>query len=195
MDESCYINESVLLNYFAGELPADRRKEVEEWIAASEDNEKMARDIFRLYRAADTLDYMNRVDASAALQQVKGRIHKHRHRISWMVWGQRIAACMALPLLATTLYLILKTPPQEYVEIRTNPGMVAEANLPDGTKVWLNSGSSLKHPVKFTGDTRTVELDGEAYFSVRKDRSKRFVVNTPFNIQTEVLGTEFNMEA
>ena len=38
MDESCYINESVLLNYFAGELPADRRKEVEEWIAASEDN-------------------------------------------------------------------------------------------------------------------------------------------------------------
>lgn len=50
MDESCYINESVLLNYFAGELPADRRKEVEEWIAASEDNEKMARDIFRLYR-------------------------------------------------------------------------------------------------------------------------------------------------
>lgn len=91
MDESCYINESVLLNYFAGELPADRRKEVEEWIAASEDNEKMARDIFRLYRAADTLDYMNRVDASAALQQVKGRIHKHRHRISWMVWGQRIA--------------------------------------------------------------------------------------------------------
>ena len=89
MDESCYINESVLLNYFAGELPADRRKEVEEWIAASEDNEKMARDIFRLYRAADTLDYMNRVDASAALQQVKGRIHKHRHRISWMVWGQR----------------------------------------------------------------------------------------------------------
>lgn len=45
MDESCYINESVLLNYFAGELPADRRKEVEEWIAASEDNEKMARDI------------------------------------------------------------------------------------------------------------------------------------------------------
>lgn len=74
MDESCYINESVLLNYFAGELPADRRKEVEEWIAASEDNEKMARDIFRLYRAADTLDYMNRVDASAALQQVKGRI-------------------------------------------------------------------------------------------------------------------------
>lgn len=112
-----------------------------------------------------------------------------------MVWGQRIAACLALPLLATTLYLILKNSPVEYVEIRTNPGMVAEANLPDGTKVWLNSGSSLKHPTRFTGDIRNVELDGEAYFEVHRDKSKRFIVNTPFRIQTEVLGTEFNIEA
>jgi len=100
-----------------------------------------------------------------------------------------------LPLLATTLYLILKNSPVEYVEIRTNPGMVAEANLPDGTKVWLNSGSSLKHPTRFTGDIRNVELDGEAYFEVHRDKSKRFIVNTPFRIQTEVLGTEFNIEA
>ena len=145
---------------------------------------------FLAYRAADTLDYMNRVDASAALQQVKGRIHKHRHSISWMVWGQRIAACMALPLLATTLYLILLKIRRKNMWSNTDQSRysVAEGNLPDGTKVWLNSGSSLKHPVKFTGDTRTVELDGEAYFSVRKDRSKRFVVNTPFNIQTESIG-------
>ena len=195
MDESYYINESILLSYFAGELPADRQKEVEEWIATSEENTKTARDIFQLYRAADTLNYMKHVDSVAAFHQVKDRIHKHQHRVSWMVWGQRIAACLALPLLATTLYLILKNSPVEYVEIRTNPGMVAEANLPDGTKVWLNSGSSLKHPTRFTGDIRNVELDGEAYFAVHRDKSKRFIVNTPFRIQTEVLGTEFNIEA
>lgn len=73
--------------------------------------------------------------------------------------------------------------------------MVAALNLPDGSKVWLNSGSYLKHPQKFTGDTRTVELDGEAYFSVQKDKSKRFIVNTPFDLKAEVLGTEFNIEA
>lgn len=73
--------------------------------------------------------------------------------------------------------------------------MVAAVNLPDGTKVWLNSGSTIKHPVSFTGNIRQVELNGEAYFSVRKDRSKRFIVQTPFQIQTEVLGTEFNIEA
>lgn len=73
--------------------------------------------------------------------------------------------------------------------------MVAAVNLPDGTKVWLNSRSYLKHPTRFTGNTRDVVLNGEAYFSVHKDKSKRFTVSTPFDIKAEVLGTEFNMEA
>lgn len=85
--------------------------------------------------------------------------------------------------------------PVEYIEIKTNPGMVAALDLPDGSKVWLNSGSYLKHPKHFTGDIREVELNGEAYFSVHKDKSKRFIVNTPFDLKAEVLGTEFNMEA
>lgn len=42
--------------------------------------------------------------------------------------------------------------------------MVAAVNLPDGTKVWLNSRSYLKHPTRFTGNTRDVVLNGEAYF-------------------------------
>ena len=82
----------------------------------------------------------------------------------------------------------------EYVEIRTNPGMVAEANLPDGTKVWLNSGSSLKHPTRFTGDIRNVELDGEAYFEVAHNEKSPFVVHTS-TLDVEVLGTKFNVEA
>lgn len=57
--------------------------------------------------------------------------------------------------------------------------MVAAVNLPDGTKVWLNSRSYLKHPTRFTGNTRDVVLNGEAYFSVHKDKSKRFTVSTP----------------
>ena len=195
MSISYDISESVLLSYFAGDLSTEQQKEVEEWIHSSAENEKTARDIFQLYQATDTLNYMKGVDETAALKEVKKRIHPEQKRTSWLVWGQRIAACLALPLLATTLYLTLKSTPTEYVEIKTNPGMVAVANLPDGSKVWLNSGSTLRHPIRFTGNIRNVELNGEAYFSVQKDKSKRFIVNTPFHIQTEVLGTEFNMEA
>lgn len=193
MDEPFTVNESILLNYFADSLSPSQRREVEEWIALSAENKKIARDVYHIYRASDTLGYMKQIDAVTAFGKVRCKIH--RRPVSWIVWGQRVAALLILPLLVTTLYLSLKKTPMEYVELKTNPGMVACVDLPDGTKVWLNSGSTLKHPVKFTGDTRSVELNGEAYFSVHKDRSKRFIVNTPFHIQTEVLGTEFNIEA
>lgn len=66
--------------------------------------------------------------------------------------------------------------------------------LSDGSKVWLNAASRLKFPVKFTGDSREVEVSGEAYFEIAKNRSKPFRVR--FNNSTvEVLGTHFNVSA
>ncbi|MFI5139426.1 MAG: FecR family protein [Sphingobacteriales bacterium] len=66
--------------------------------------------------------------------------------------------------------------------------------LADGTKVWLNAASSLRFPTAFTGKNRTVELTGEAYFEVAKNKDK------PFNVKTatqtvQVLGTHFNINA
>jgi len=66
--------------------------------------------------------------------------------------------------------------------------------LSDGTKVWLNSASSLKYPVTFTAAKREVELSGEAYFEVAHNQHKPFMVVS--NGQTvEVLGTHFNINA
>ncbi|MFC0515285.1 FecR family protein [Mucilaginibacter angelicae] len=66
--------------------------------------------------------------------------------------------------------------------------------LSDGTKVWLNSSSSLKYPAAFIGKDRKVELSGEAYFEVAKDRTKPFTVNVN-GMSVEVLGTHFNINA
>jgi ferric-dicitrate binding protein FerR (iron transport regulator) len=66
--------------------------------------------------------------------------------------------------------------------------------LSDGTRVWLNSASSLKFPVTFTAAKREVELSGEAYFEVAHNQHKPFQVVS--NGQTvEVLGTHFNINA
>lgn len=66
--------------------------------------------------------------------------------------------------------------------------------LPDGTKVWLNSASSLKYPVVFNGKDRKVELNGEAYFEVVSNKARPFKVITR-NQLVEVLGTHFNINA
>lgn len=69
---------------------------------------------------------------------------------------------------------------------------IASIVLSDGTKVYLNAASSLTYPVAFNGNERRVQITGEAYFEVAKDRSKKFIV-TSGAVTTEVLGTHFNI--
>lgn len=66
--------------------------------------------------------------------------------------------------------------------------------LPDGTKVWINSASTLRYPTAFTGNQRSVELTGEAYFEVEHNSAKPFRV-VSHNQTVEVLGTHFNINA
>lgn len=66
--------------------------------------------------------------------------------------------------------------------------------LADGTKVWMNADSELRYPQIFTGNQRVVELVGEAYFEVAKNKEKPFVVETPTE-HIEVLGTHFNVSS
>jgi hypothetical protein len=66
--------------------------------------------------------------------------------------------------------------------------------LADGTKVWLNSVSSLRYPVAFSGNIRSVELTGEGYFEVAKNKQKPFIVKANGN-NIEVLGTHFDISA
>jgi transmembrane sensor len=77
--------------------------------------------------------------------------------------------------------------------------------LPDGSKVWLNASSSLRFPMVFSGVERNVELWGEAYFEVEKDKNRPFIVTAindhrsngvgRNNMRIEVLGTHFNVMA
>jgi len=64
--------------------------------------------------------------------------------------------------------------------------------LSDGTKVWLNAGSKLAFPQKFSGKNRKVFLKGEAYFDVFKNKDIPFIVSTD-NINVSVHGTKFNL--
>ncbi|MGV3767925.1 MAG: FecR family protein [Chitinophagaceae bacterium] len=67
--------------------------------------------------------------------------------------------------------------------------------LPDGTRVWLNAASSIRFPTVFTGNTRQVEVSGEAYFEVAKNPDLPFLVNVNNRASIEVLGTHFNVNA
>ncbi|TDQ76341.1 FecR family protein [Sphingobacterium yanglingense] len=84
----------------------------------------------------------------------------------------------------TTNQLVLSTP----------VGGTYQLTLSDGTQVWLNAGSTLRYPSHFAKNERLVEIEGEAYFSVSKDKHRPFRVLSRGQ-KVEVLGTEFNVSA
>ncbi|MEN0053529.1 MAG: FecR domain-containing protein [Mucilaginibacter sp.] len=82
----------------------------------------------------------------------------------------------------------------EFNTITTPRGGQYQVILADGTKVWLNAASSIKFPQVFTGKERLVELTGEAYFEVAKDKIHPFIVQAN-DTRVQVLGTHFNVNA
>ncbi len=82
----------------------------------------------------------------------------------------------------------------EYNTLKTERGGEWNVVLEDGTKVYLNSSSTLEYPTSFTGDSRQVVLEGEAYFEVTHDPDKPFIVKTS-DMNIVVRGTSFNVNA
>jgi len=77
----------------------------------------------------------------------------------------------------------------------SSPGKITNIMLPDSSEIWLNSGSSISFPDNIKiANFRTVKLSGEAFFKVKRDPKHPFIVHS-LNIQTQVLGTSFNIRA
>ena len=82
-----------------------------------------------------------------------------------------------------------------YNILTTPNGGQYKVQLPDGSRVWLNAASSLKYPTVFSTSERMVELEGEGYFEITKDKNKPFEVKLADGSEVKVLGTHFNIMA
>ena len=82
-----------------------------------------------------------------------------------------------------------------YNTVTTPRGGQYQLLLPDGSGVWLNSASSIRFPVAFTGEVRRVEVSGEVYFEVAKNSAMPFKVDVDGKNEIEVVGTHFNINS
>ncbi|MCD6597605.1 MAG: FecR domain-containing protein [Bacteroidales bacterium] len=111
----------------------------------------------------------------------------------------RVAVVLILPLLVTSILFVhekinIVTNDGLYTELSVAPGSKLRTVLPDGTVVWLNSGSTLKYPQSFSCKNRQAILTGEAYFDVKPDRLHPFLIKTE-GLDLNVIGTSFNVMA
>lgn len=194
------INEEILLQYIDGMLTVNEAAAVEEWLSASPENEKLLEQLYFTREVVSRVRVMQSVDLEQSLRRFKTQVYKldKKIRLRWMVWlVQRVAAVLFVPILVLSAYLWMQGGKKEVrmLEVRTNPGVVSMFNLPDGSRVWLNSASSLKYPSDFVADSREVELEGQGYFEVTHDASQPFIVHAGQEYEVEVLGTTFNVVA
>ncbi len=110
----------------------------------------------------------------------------------------RVAVILLIPALVTIAFLShrlvnIGDKEESWAEIYSPAGSRTQFQLPDGSKGWLNGGSSIKYPVNFVNN-RNVEISGEAWFDVVHLNSREFRVNTPY-FDLKVLGTKFNVVA
>lgn len=190
--------EDLLLQYYEGVTTEEETVRVEEWLGASDENRRIGRHIQTIVLAANVAQVSSKLDVKKALANTHRRMgQKKVSRYQVLFRGmQRAAAILFIPLVVSwcALYWDRDHQVTEMMEVRTNPGMTTSVELPDGTKVILNSSSSLQYPSRFSQEERKVKLVGEAFFSVTKDK-KQFVVDALNGSEIVVHGTEFNIEA
>jgi ferric-dicitrate binding protein FerR (iron transport regulator) len=166
-----------------------------------EKDNNQAEDIRRVIELTDTLSLRHRTDLDRRWECVHAEIRRMRKRRRVSVLLRNAAAMLFIPLLiAGGLYVKslenrIARAPVEQITVTAAHGQISKIVLPDLSEVWLNSGSSLAYPQRFTGDTRTVRLAGEAYFAVRADPKHRFDVRTDGGLTVSACGTEFNVNA
>jgi transmembrane sensor len=190
--------EDMFLGELEGTLSAEDRKALEEWVEENEDNRNEFNGFKSAWELSSRPGEMRRFSTAKASRAVKNRIPEFRKKIRFLDFFQKAAAILILPLLFGSIYTIHKqgqrTETAMVREISTNYGIRNKFNLPDGTTVWLNSGSRLRFPGTFSGQKREVYLVGEACFEVSKDATRPFYVNLG-EISVKATGTTFNVSA
>ena len=203
-------------NYLEGRTNESDTVKIRNWLKDSMNDSESRKILGEIWANSNIHLTEKKPDFDLMLNQVHHQINSHKPQLKVHVPNSdnsslgffeifsKVAAILILPLFILSLYFY--NHPKQNVnqltfntvdavrEVYTKPGTRTKINLPDGTDVWLNDGTTLRYPEKFTGNNREVFVDGEAYFEVKSDLQNPFVVNNPM-MTTVVTGTHFNLNA
>ena len=199
------INDELLARFLSDEASDAEKAEVESWIGQSAENQAVFNASRDIMQKARLYYHTRKFDPAAAWEKINpalenpGRVVKMGKAPSFISFRRRfmrVAAALLLALMLGSVGFYFGFRQQKtavFTEVISNDNQVLYGvTLPDGTVVTLNYNSKLHYPKQFTGKFRKVSIEGEAFFEVKPDASKPFVISAG-KAQIKVLGTSFNV--
>lgn len=198
------ISDALLARYVAGTTTPDEQAQVKAWLAQSADHAQELARFERVWAASTQVrPPAMEVDMEAAWSKVNKRISAKNEQFepkvlplrkpSFAAWRVAASVLVVLGLSWLGYRWMMPIEKAEIAVVKTQKNTL-EQTLPDGTKVFLNENSSLTAAADFNEETRTVTLKGEAYFDVKRDETRPFIINAN-GTEVRVLGTSFNVKA
>lgn len=187
-----------IIPYLSGTLSKEEKERVESFLENDPTFKKDLEESEAVYHYLEKLKFQESIDVEKNWNQLSARISRLRSGTKLLQFCKSAAAVLFMPLLLALGYVYYQTHVEQSVEIVEQtcaPGLITAITLTDGTQVWLNAGSKLIYPKEFQNKTRTVRLEGEAYFKVQTDKKHRFEVELVNDIRVSAYGTEFNISA
>jgi len=194
------IDIELITRHISGEASTSEEKELKRWLAKDPENSKLLDQYTLVWKKLGRVESVAGIDLDAEWNVLESRMAESEKVVSLQPGRKRsasfyiariaVAAMLAVVLTFTGIYTVNRF---GYKTLATM-NQPKELVLPDGSNVTLNHFSSLKYPRKFSGEIRSIELDGEGFFEVESDPDHPFVINTR-DVDIKVLGTSFNVNA
>jgi ferric-dicitrate binding protein FerR (iron transport regulator) len=193
-----HIDDALLVKYLLEETSPEETEMVKEWIVSDEANKKHYDDFKLLWDESKVVAAASSLDEEVQWQKFKNRISSPAKmapvKRMWSYQWLKVAAVIIFMAGTVALaYTLFSTNEIKTVAVNSLDKVITDT-LPDKSVITLNKNSTLDYPEKFKGDTRTVNLKGEAFFSVTPDKSKPFIIHVN-DVTIKVVGTSFNVKS
>ncbi|MBI9058583.1 MAG: FecR domain-containing protein [Labilibaculum sp.] len=186
-----HIDEQLLVAILEERATDQDKLNFQNWIDATPENEEIFQKMLKIWKSSKEIEVFQRIDEAADWKMIKAKSGKSR-KLNTTKLVMRYAATV-LVLISLSLVYLYQTTPGFGKYAQSHAIMQKEQILlADGTEVFLNKKSKIIYPKYFNSKIRNVELEGEAYFQVKRNPNKPFIIKSGDAI-IEVLGTSFNV--
>lgn len=188
------VNDDLLAKFLAREATETESEAVNDWLLDSDENERYFFEIQKVWEKTSPTKKFRKVNTDTAWQKFQTQetkvvaLKSKRIAVPFM----RVAAAVVLLLGVGAIWYLATNQTAEQVVFATKE-KADSLLLADGSQVFVNRQSKITYPKEFSGKKRAVKLEGEAFFQVKSDKSKPFVVETK-DIEIQVVGTAFNVK-